>query len=121
MTNPLRNEVLFELGDTKLTLRPTFECLIEIEDQLLAQGRYKTLIEFVNSVGSQSASIKESIIILREASLAGGNPITEKEIVALVEKHGIVPIQMSLAEFLSKALYGGPQLTAEAENTDGKK
>jgi Phage tail tube protein, GTA-gp10 len=110
MANELRNEVTVEFGDKKVILRPTFECLMQIENKAK-----KSLLTLINEVANGTGTISDTIIVLKEASKAGGNQLFDKDVQKLIEDEGLVTVQMQLGAFFAKALYGGRQLEVNSK------
>lgn len=105
MANKFKNEATFNLGEYKFTMRPTFNCLVEIEDRT-----GKGILEFVQSVPRGKASTRDTMIVVQEGARAAGTHLTDKEVQAIIEKNGLVRVQEALADFAAIALYGGTEL-----------
>lgn len=97
-----KNEKTFFLGEKEISLRATFRALASIEDKTT-----KPFVTLVQEAAEGRIRVSDVVTVLKEASKAAGQPLTEQDIDELLASHGVVGITQALAEFLSVALYGG--------------
>lgn len=114
----LKNEVMVKGAGLEYTLRPSFGCLMGIEER-----SKKSLMKIIEEFQNGQGALNDLIAILKEGTKAAGRIITDKEIEKLFEEEGIVSVQVQLADFFVKAMYGGKITPPKqiAEGTDQPK
>lgn len=105
-----RNEVSITIGDKAISLRATFRCLANIEDKT-----GKPFTQIVQDAAEGKFRITDIVTILKEASKAAEQPLTEQEVDELLEQHGVLGMAQGLTQFLTIALYGGEDKLATSE------
>ena len=111
-----------ELGGEKYTLRPTFECLEDIED---STGR--SSIELLSDFSLQKIKIKDVAAIIR-AGIVGdqrrkGNQVTltVKEVGQMILDEGFAQFISTACIFLSKAIMPDPNSVPSPDTKQQKK
>lgn len=85
-------------------LRPTFDALARIEDEI-STGSVEVLLE---ETQRSKLSIKDAAIILTRLAEAGGNPIEQESLEEYFTENGTGWVRVFLmAEVLPKIVYGG--------------
>lgn len=97
-----KNEKTFLLGSREITLRASFRALAAIEDKT-----NKAFVSLVQDAAEGKIKVGDVVIVLKEASKAAEQPLTEQDIDELISSHGVLGTTQALAEFLTIALYGG--------------
>lgn len=108
--NKIRNETKLVLGKDEYILRPTFDCMVAIEE---ATG--KALPSFVHAIFTQTVGVKDTVIIIVEGTKAAGKAMSASEASELIQEYGILQVQEGLTDFLTTALYGGKMFEAESK------
>lgn len=114
MTN-LKNDVTIKGAGLEYTLRPSFSCLINIE----ARAK-KSLLKIIEEFQAGHGTLADMITILKEGSRAFGTIMTDKQIEDLIENEGLVSVQVQLAEFFVKGMYGGKVHAAQSPKTEAE-
>lgn len=114
----MKNDVTVKGAGVEYTLRPSFGCLMSIE-----QRAKKSMLKIVEEFQAGHGSMSDMIAILKEGSRAAGAIMTDAQIETLIEEEGLVSVQVQLAQFFVKGMYGGKvhenqSPKAEAEGTE---
>ncbi|WP_439816226.1 gene transfer agent family protein [Zavarzinia sp. CC-PAN008] len=99
MANPHRGEVDLVIGPHHLTLRPTFEALVEIEERA-GTG----LIPLTRRFLSRDFGLKDALAVIGPAAKAGGR--VPDDLGPALVAHGLVGLGPALAGFLVRAVAG---------------
>lgn len=105
----LKNDVTIKGAGLEYTLRPSFQCLMNIESKAK-----KSILQLIQEFNEGKGSLADTITILKEGTRASGTIITDKQVEALIEQEGVMTVQMQLVGFWVKSMYGGK--TQEALN-----
>lgn len=98
--NPARGEVLLELGAESFLLRPSFEALVEIEEQA------GSLFAIVERAGAGEVTLKDVMSVIHACARAGGADVTRERLGALIAEHGLTRASAAFARVLGHALKG---------------
>jgi hypothetical protein len=102
VANPYRNEIEVTLNGTKYLLRPTFDCLAIIEDQL-NQSIYQIMIE----TGSGKLKVKDAYFILETAIKAAGGTVVKADLQRDLGEGGLNQMLKAITDFLVTATQAG--------------
>ena len=108
--NKLRNETQFTIGDESHLMRPTFDCMIGIEERT-----GKTIPSFQQLIMSQTFSVTDTVAVLVEGTKTNEEPLAEADAQLLIETHGILEVQEALYDFIVTMLRGGPAFEESAK------
>lgn len=100
--NPHRGEVALVLGGTSVTLRPSYEAIVEWEERL---GRGTT--EILMRLGASAFRVAELAAIVGAAARAGGATLSDQDAGRLIVADGQVEVIPVVAKLLKHALTGG--------------
>lgn len=119
-TGNMKNDVIVKGAGLEYTLRPSFGCMIAIE-----QRAKKSMLKIIQEFNDGNGGLNDMITILKEGTRAAGKIIKDEEIEALFDAEGVVAIQVQLADFFVAAMYGGKVAEkqspkAEAEVTESQ-
>jgi len=99
MANPLRAETEVKLGNKQITLRPSFQALCEIEEEL-----GESILNILTNIASKGLTLKQQASIIYYGSKAGGYLLTKDEVEKLLIQRGIGYNYLKIIEFLKKAI-----------------
>jgi hypothetical protein len=97
------------------TLRPSFGCLISIENRAK-----KSMLKMVEEFQAGHGTLADMICILKEGSRAAGSIMTDKQIESLIEEEGLITVQIQLAQFFVKGMYGGKVNEDQSPKTEAE-
>lgn len=116
--NPHRGEVKIELEGQTLLMRPTFACLVEIE-----QGSGKPIMELVRRFADRRFGFADVTAVVAAGLKAAGAPVTNERVAEMVFNTGLlesaVPATRLLAATL-KADVADDDLAGERESAPGE-
>lgn len=98
----LKNDTTIRGMGQEWVLRPTFGCLMGIENKTK-----KSILTIIQEFTDGKGNISDLVSILKEGTKAAGNVISDKQIENLFESEGIMTIQKQLGEFFVLCMYGG--------------
>lgn len=90
-------ETLLSLGNHKFILRPTFRSLMNIEKKI-----GKTIIQLCEDFAGQKFSLEEILTIITETLTSP--KMSEKEIIEVIQQHGIINTIPQIFELLCAAI-----------------
>lgn len=100
--NSERGEIAIRLGGQEIVLRPTFEALVEIEQQL-GQG----LVALARRMATRDIGLRDAAVIVRASMVDDKPPLAE--VGRRILDQGLVTLVGPLAGFIAGALSGGAQ------------
>lgn len=98
--NPIRGEVSLSLGERKFRLRPTFEALVRIEQEV------GSLFAVVERTTSFQVTLKDVVTVLWSCAVAGGADVEMSEMGELIAENGISAATPAFRAILTSALAG---------------
>lgn len=104
--NRFRNEAVLEVDGVEYILRPTFNAIAKIEEQI-STGSIEGLLD-----GAIKGRIKvaDAVVILTELAIAGGTPLDDEALESYFEEHGTKWITLFLSsELLPRIVFGGKE------------
>jgi hypothetical protein len=105
MANTYRNEVEVTLNGTKYLLRPTFECLAQIEEFL-----DKSIFQFMASVIAGHLKAREALFVLETAIKAGESKVDQAELKRNMGEGGLNEVTVAINTFLTAATMPGESI-----------
>tara|TARA_R100001440_G_scaffold54380_2_gene74176 strand:- start:865 stop:1209 length:345 start_codon:yes stop_codon:yes gene_type:complete len=108
MANPLKGQIELELGSQTYKARLTMEAIMGIESAL-----NKSLLKTAQQMAEGDVSVTQIINILHPALRGGGNNLSMKQVMAIVEEAGIVKSTMAVSTILTKTLQVDEEENAE--------
>lgn len=113
--NQQRGDVEIILEKQKFVMRPTFEAMIQIENETGLGMVELTLLALQGRLG-----LRQVTSIVAAGLKATGNPATNENIGPKIFRTGIMNVSPSVNDFLNNALHGGEK-PGEAEAADQMK
>lgn len=98
--NPARGEVALSLGAHDFVLRPTFEALMQIEEEL---GSVFALIE---RVSENQVRLSDIVCVVWLCAVAGGADLGREDMGRLIVKDGMTKVTPAFRAVLLMALAG---------------
>lgn len=95
MTNPLKGQILINLGGKDYSCRLNVDAIIKIETHL-----DKGILTITQKLSEADVRMGELVCILLHALRGGGNDIDEKDVKALIQETGIVSACSAVATLL---------------------
>jgi hypothetical protein len=111
----MKNDVTIKGAGVEYTLRPSFQCLINVESRAK-----KSLLKIIEEFQAGHGTLSDMICILKEGSRAAGAIMTDAQIETLIEEEGLVSVQIQLAQFFVKGMYGGKAHEAQSPKTEAE-
>jgi hypothetical protein len=111
----MKNDVIVKGAGHEFVLRPSFGCLISIENRAK-----KSMLKMVEEFQAGHGNLSDMICILKEGSRAAGAIMTDAQIETLIEEEGLVAVQIQLAQFFVKGMYGGKAHEAQSPKTEAE-
>ena len=102
--NPLRGEVELTLGEQVFLLRPTFEALVSIEQEL------GSLFSVVERATKGSVTLNDIVAVIWSCAQAGGSELKREEFGRLIVQNGVAQATTAFRSVLTIAL-AGPDAT----------
>mgnify|MGYP003145580980 CR=1 FL=1 len=99
MANKLKGEVTVELAGKDYKCRLTIDAIMQIEDSCNCG-----IIKLATKMSEADIRLSEIINVLTPALRGGGNDLQQKDVVAIVQKAGIVKATSAVANILAKSL-----------------
>jgi len=97
--NKLKGEISVNLAGKEYNCRLTIDAVMKIEDSCNCG-----IIKLATKMGEGDIRMSEIINVLTPALRGGGNDLQHKDVVALVQKAGIVKATGAVANLLAKTL-----------------
>jgi len=95
MTNPLKGQILINLGGKDYSCRLTVDAIIKIETEL-----DKGILTITQKLSEADVRMGELVCILLHAVRGGGNDVKEQDIKSLIQETGIVSTCSAVATLL---------------------
>ena len=99
MANPLKGQIEAELAGQTYKARLTMESIMGIETTLGT-----SLLKTATQMAEGDVGVTQIINILHPALRGGGNDLSIKDVMQIVEKAGIVKSTVAISSILSKTL-----------------
>ena len=99
MANKKRGEKTLRVGETSVTLVPSFENIANFEDALDS-----SIMQVINSVIGKTIKLRELVIIIR---IASNVELKDDAVGEAILEQGMVEVTEIIATFLVNALNGG--------------
>ena len=106
--NKLKGEISIELAGKEYKCRLTIDSVMKIEDSCNCG-----IIKLATKMGDGDIRMSEIINVLTPALRGGGNDMQHKDVIALVQKAGIVKSTAAVAILLTKTLTDDSEETTE--------
>jgi hypothetical protein len=102
--NRYKNEAILEVDGEEFILRPTFDAIARVEDQV-STGSIEAIVQ---QAMKGHMKVADAVIVIREFSKAGGKEVDDATMQAYFEEHGTKWIFLQLAqEVLPRVIFGG--------------
>lgn len=101
-TNPHRGEVEIELEGQTLLMRPTFACLVQIEQ---ATGR--PIMEVVRRFADRSFGVSDVTAVVAAGLKGAGAPVTNERVAEMVFNTGLLKAAVPASQLLFGMLNAG--------------
>lgn len=115
MANRLRGEVALDLGERRFVLRPTFEAVCEIEDEIGT-----SIFEFGRRLELAQVSLRDLVKFAHACAVQSGHEIAPEHLGELIVETGAHNAISVLVEYCRNYAFGGrPEKKAEAARPNG--
>ena len=115
MTNPLKGQIEVTLGSKTYKARLTMDSIIQIENDCNCG-----IIKLATKMGDADIRMSEIINVLTPALRGGGNDLTKKDVMNLVQNSGIVNATTAVATLLAETLTDDSmEATDEGKHQEG--
>lgn len=105
--NPMRGEVELKLGEKAFLLRPTFEALVRIEQEL------GSLFSIVERATTGNVTLKDIVTVIWSCAEAGGSDLEREEFGRLIAESGVAQATSAFRSILTIALAGPDAASAD--------
>jgi len=109
MANPMKAQVVINLGGVDYKARLTVDAIMQIEDAVGCG-----IIKLAQRMGDADIRMIDIISVLTPALRGGGKNIQDTDVKKIVSEVGIVAAATAVAELLTKSL------TVESDDEEGK-
>lgn len=99
MTNPLKGQILINLGGKDYTCRLTVDAIIKIETEL-----DKGILAITQKLSEADVRIGDLTVVLLHALRSGGNDLNMDDVKKIIQNTGIVNTCTAVAQLLVQSL-----------------
>jgi hypothetical protein len=113
MTNPLKGQILINLGGKDYTCRLTIDAIIKVETEL-----DKGILQITQKLSDADIRIGELAVVLLHSLRGGGNDVSLDDVKKIIQNGGIVNACTAVAELLVSTL-SDPSASSGADAKKG--
>lgn len=113
MANPLKGEIDLKLGSESYKVRLTVDSIMQIETAVGCG-----IIKLAQKMSDGDIRLSDLVTVLTFSLRNGGNNITDKDVIKIVQNVGIVETTKAVAEIIAKSLSNDSEEEIEGKHIE---